>query len=144
MGMRPHIQSMAGHELARSHLIKENERADHLSLAGWQRPAHLKPTNVVGAGHCGSVPSLRSMDICPRDACACDLTRGRRHSPITLLELLRARLAPARATPSYASKRSRLSGSERHAASSLARWLHRRRSLRRGRLPIPDAAAALR
>ena len=51
MGMRPHIQSMAGHELARSHLIKENERADHLPLAGWQRPAHLKPSNVVGAGY---------------------------------------------------------------------------------------------
>jgi hypothetical protein len=51
MGMRPHIQSTADYELARSHPIEEDERAGHLPLAGWQRPAHLKPSNVVGAGY---------------------------------------------------------------------------------------------
>jgi hypothetical protein len=58
MGMWPHIESVAGHEPARSHLIKEDERADHLPFVGWQGPTHLEPSNVVGAGYVDSLDAL--------------------------------------------------------------------------------------
>jgi hypothetical protein len=65
MGMWPHIQSFAGHELARSHLIKEDERADHLPFVCWQGPTHLEASNVVGTGYDDSLDAVRpSRDCC--------------------------------------------------------------------------------
>ena len=40
VGVRAHVQALPGNELNRSHLIEENERADHLALAVRQRATH--------------------------------------------------------------------------------------------------------
>src|SRR6185312_2254567 len=50
MGMRPNIHPGAQQKFGRSHLVKENEWPDHLSLRGWQRPPHGKTAEVTDAG----------------------------------------------------------------------------------------------
>src|ERR1700680_1741973 len=42
MGVRAHVQALAGTEFTRSHLIEEDERTDHLPSAVRQRAAHGK------------------------------------------------------------------------------------------------------
>ena len=49
MRMRPHVNALPGQKLRRSHLVKEDERPDHLPLQTWQGTAHLKPTQIAGA-----------------------------------------------------------------------------------------------
>ena len=51
MGMRAHVDALPGDELHRSHLVEEDERADHLPLAMRQRAAHLEAAEVAGARH---------------------------------------------------------------------------------------------
>jgi hypothetical protein len=48
--VRPHVQTLPGEELARPHLVEEDERADHLPLACGQGAADLEAADVVGAG----------------------------------------------------------------------------------------------
>ena len=49
MRMRPHVQPAPGQELARPHLVEEDERPDHLPLPRRQGAAHLEAAEVVGA-----------------------------------------------------------------------------------------------
>jgi hypothetical protein len=42
MRMRPHVHALSGDELNRSHLVKKDERTNHLSFSVRQRTAHLK------------------------------------------------------------------------------------------------------
>src|ERR1700722_1202512 len=133
MGMRPHIQSMAGHELARSHLIKENERADHLPLAGWQRPAHLKPTNVVGAGYDDGLDGRGPLRECLITFHGYLPTRCLRLRPYTRSQatpyyvdrVASGSISESMLDPSYVSKCYRCEASARLAASSPAQWLYR-------------------
>lgn len=49
MRMRADVDTATGEELRRTHLIEENEGADHLPFCRRQRAAHLEPAEVVGA-----------------------------------------------------------------------------------------------
>ena len=51
MRMRAHVEPVSGEELARAHLVEEDERSDHLPLARGQRTAHLEAADVVRARH---------------------------------------------------------------------------------------------
>jgi hypothetical protein len=52
MGAIPsHIQAATGQELPGTHLIEEDERADHLAFSGGQGASHLEPADVVRTGH---------------------------------------------------------------------------------------------
>ncbi len=52
VGVRAHVQALPGNELNRSHLIKENERTDHLALAVRQGATHRKA--VAQIAHAGN------------------------------------------------------------------------------------------
>src|ERR1019366_10488081 len=47
MGMRANIHASASDELHRPHLIKENERTNHLTSGVWQRTVHGKTTAQI-------------------------------------------------------------------------------------------------
>ena len=49
MRMRPNIQPASSQKLARSHLIEEDERPDHLALPRRQRAPHLEAADVMRA-----------------------------------------------------------------------------------------------
>ena len=49
--MRPHVEPLPDEELARSHLVEENERADHLPFLGRQDAADLEAADIMGAGN---------------------------------------------------------------------------------------------
>jgi hypothetical protein len=49
MRVRPDIDAGAGQELPGSHLVEEDEGADHLAFPGRQGPPHLEAADVVGA-----------------------------------------------------------------------------------------------
>jgi hypothetical protein len=50
MRVRPHVEPLSGKELARPHLVEEDEGADHLPLLRGQGAAHLEAAHVVGTG----------------------------------------------------------------------------------------------
>jgi hypothetical protein len=47
MGMRPHVNSLSRCELRRTQVIKENERAHHLTPLGGQHSAHGKTAQIA-------------------------------------------------------------------------------------------------
>jgi hypothetical protein len=49
MGMRSYVYTALGNELGRTHLVKEDEGADHLKFWRGQRPAHFEPAKITGA-----------------------------------------------------------------------------------------------
>jgi hypothetical protein len=51
VGMRSHVDTRADQELGRTHLIKEDERSDHLLARRGQRAAYGEPAEVAGARH---------------------------------------------------------------------------------------------
>jgi hypothetical protein len=50
MRVRANVQPTPGQELARPHLVEENEGPDHLPFVRRQGPAHLEAAHIVGAG----------------------------------------------------------------------------------------------
>ena len=48
--VRPHVEPLPGQELARPHLVEEDEGPDHLPLLRGQGAADLEAAEVVGAG----------------------------------------------------------------------------------------------
>src|SRR4051812_28461960 len=47
--MRSHVHAGAEQEFGGSHLVEENERADHLPLCGWKRPPDFEAADVTRA-----------------------------------------------------------------------------------------------
>jgi len=47
MRMRPHVETKAGAELGRTHVIEKNERPDHAPLRRGQGTSHGKAADVV-------------------------------------------------------------------------------------------------
>jgi hypothetical protein len=51
MRVGAHIQPLPRQELARAHLVEEDEGADHLLLARRQGAADLEAAHIMGAGN---------------------------------------------------------------------------------------------
>src|SRR3954451_16450961 len=49
--MRAHVDALARDEFGRSHLVEENERADHLPARRRQRPAHFEAAEIARTRH---------------------------------------------------------------------------------------------
>ena len=50
MGMRAHVDPVAGQQFRRAHLVEEDEGADHLPSGRGQGAAHLEAADVAAAG----------------------------------------------------------------------------------------------
>jgi hypothetical protein len=46
--VQPHVQPLASQELARPHLVEENEGAEDLPLRGREGASHLEAADIVG------------------------------------------------------------------------------------------------
>ena len=51
MGMRSHVDALAGDEFRRPHLVEEDERADHSPARGGQGAADLEAADVARPRH---------------------------------------------------------------------------------------------
>jgi len=60
MRMRPHIHAGPEQEFGRTHLVEKNERPNHLSLPGRERPPHGKAAEVACARHSDHVDCVAS------------------------------------------------------------------------------------
>jgi hypothetical protein len=66
MRMGPHIEPLPEQELGWPHLVKEDERPDHLAAHRWQGAPDLEPAKVAGTRHDHLFDRSAGMDVAGR------------------------------------------------------------------------------
>ena len=130
--MRPHVDALAGRELARPHVIEEDERSDEAPLDGGQEAPHGEAAEIAR-------PSVEDEEHGRAHAAPRELRTGgwmRDSSSSARVISCLARLAAA-----DAARAPRRAGRSRPAAGASDRRSPRRRARRRRRTPCRRAAA---